>query len=101
MVHRAGNEPLQARSPLRLRSGLAAFGVVCAAAGAVAFAMIDHPGWALVCAIVAVVAALDLVIVIWRIRQGPHYQPGRDVPPYEPARSQDIGRTTGRHRKKR
>ncbi|OSC54889.1 hypothetical protein B5181_36695, partial [Streptomyces sp. 4F] len=25
-----------------------------------------------------------LVVVLRRIRQGPHYQPGRDIPPYRP-----------------
>ncbi|UNO42677.1 DUF6343 family protein [Streptomyces sp. MST-110588] len=82
---RTGNEPLQARSPLRMRRVLALWGLVWAAAGAAAFSVAGRPGWAAACALVAVVAAVDLVIVIRHIRQGPHYQPGRDVPPYEPA----------------
>ncbi|ARF54812.1 DUF6343 family protein [Streptomyces gilvosporeus] len=81
---RTGNEPLQARSPLKIRCGLALWGLLWAIAGAVAFAMAGRPGWAAACAALALVAATDLVIVIRHIRQGPHYQPGKDIPPYEP-----------------
>ena len=28
--------------------------------------------------------AVDFAVVVRHIRQGPHFQPGRDVPPYEP-----------------
>ncbi|MEU7133751.1 DUF6343 family protein [Streptomyces sp. NPDC046261] len=83
---RTGNEPITARSPLRLRCGLAAFGLVWALAGALLFAAAGRPGWAIACGVVAAVAATDLAVVIRHIRQGPHYQPGRDVPPYEPVK---------------
>jgi len=53
-------------------------------AAAVGFAVFAQPGWAAFCALVAAVAAIDVVVVIRRIRQGPHFQPGRDVPPYRP-----------------
>jgi hypothetical protein len=86
---RTGSEPVQARSPLRMRRGFALWGLVWAVAGAVAFAVAGRPGWAAACAVVAVVAAVDLVTVLRHIRQGPHYQPGKDVPPYEP----DHGRS--------
>ncbi len=97
---RTGNEPLHARSPLRMRCGLALWGLLCATAGAVAFADVGRPEWAAACAAVAMVAVMDLVMVIRHIRQGPHYQPGRDVPPYEPDRGRNeafgIRRNTGR-----
>ncbi|MEU7159703.1 DUF6343 family protein [Streptomyces chrestomyceticus] len=90
-VMRTGNEPLQARSPLRMRRGFALWGMFWAAAGTVAFVLAGRPGWAAACAVVTALAATDLAMVIRRIRQGPHYQPGKDVPPYEP----DHGSGTG------
>ncbi|MFD3543793.1 DUF6343 family protein [Streptomyces sp. NPDC058662] len=81
---RSGNEPVTARSPLRMRFWLSLWGLVWAVAGAVAFSLADRSGWAAVCAVVALLAAVDLAVVTRHIRQGPHYQPGPDVPPYEP-----------------
>ncbi len=81
---RTGDEPAHARSPLRLRLGLALCGVVWGTAAAVGFAVLGQPGWAAFCALVAAVAAIDAVLVVRRIRQGPHFQPGRDIPPYRP-----------------
>ncbi|MEU1375616.1 DUF6343 family protein [Streptomyces triculaminicus] len=81
---RTGNEPSTARSPLRLRCGLAVFGLVCAAAGTAAFALAGRVGWAVACGLLLLVTVVDLTVIIRHIRQGPHYQPGRDVPPYEP-----------------
>jgi hypothetical protein len=83
-MRRTGYEPVQARSPLRLRLGLAVFGVVWATAGAVGFALAGQPGWAGALAAVALLAVVDTAVVIRRIRQGPHYQPGRGIPPYRP-----------------
>jgi uncharacterized protein DUF6343 len=83
-MRRTGYEPTQARSPLRLRLGLAVFGLLSGIGAAVGFAVYGHPGWAAVCAAVAAVAAADCAVVIRHIRQGAHYQPGRDVPPYRP-----------------
>ncbi|MEU7593540.1 DUF6343 family protein [Streptomyces sp. NPDC039022] len=88
---RTGNEPLQARSPLKMRRGLALWGMLWAAAGTAAFVLAGRPGWAAACAVVTALAATDLAIVVRHIRQGPHYQPGKDVPPYEP----DHGSATG------
>ncbi|GAA4784832.1 MULTISPECIES: DUF6343 family protein [Streptomyces] len=81
---RSGNEPVNARSPLRLRLGLGIWGLVFFGGAAAAFALADHPGWSALCAALFLVAAVDVGLVVRRIRQGPHYQPGRDVPPYEP-----------------
>lgn len=83
-MRRTGYEPTQARSPLRLRLGLAVCGVVWGIAAAVGFALVAQPGWAALCALIAVVAAVDTAVVVHRMHQGPHYQPGRDVPPYRP-----------------
>ncbi|WP_171167726.1 DUF6343 family protein [Streptomyces sp. I05A-00742] len=83
---RTGNEPITARSPLRLRCGLAVAGLVFCGAGAALFALTDHPGWAAAFAALALVTIVDLIVVVRHIRQGAHYQPGRDVPPYEPVR---------------
>ncbi|MGW1071791.1 DUF6343 family protein [Streptomyces sp. NPDC002537] len=83
---RTGNEPMTARSPLRLRCGLAAWGLAWAIGGTVLFVLAGHPGWAIACGVLVVMTAVDLAVVIRRIRQGPHFQPGRDVPPYEPVR---------------
>ncbi|MBB5933588.1 DUF6343 family protein [Streptomyces zagrosensis] len=88
---RTGDEPLHARSPLRLRLGLALWGLAWSIAGAVAFAVVSRPGWAAACAVIVVVTATDLVFVIRRLRQGAHYQPGREVPPYEPSNGDASG----------
>ncbi|WP_338399759.1 DUF6343 family protein [Streptomyces rimosus] len=93
---RTGSEALQARSPLKMRRGLALWGMVWAAAGTVAFSVAGRPGWAAACAVVAVLAAIDLTIVVRHIHQGAHYQPGKDVPPYEPVH--DPRRGAPRHR---
>ncbi len=84
MSMRTGNEPVTARSPLRLRLWLSLWGLLWAAGGAVVFSLAGRPGWAAACGALALLAAVDLAVVIRHIRQGPHYQPGRDVPPYEP-----------------
>ncbi|MFJ4846406.1 MULTISPECIES: DUF6343 family protein [unclassified Streptomyces] len=81
---RTGSEPLQARSALRMRLGLAVFGLVWAIAGTVIFSILGQMGWAIFFGVLALAAATDLVVVVRHIRQGPHYQPGRDVPPYHP-----------------
>ncbi|MEW2577656.1 DUF6343 family protein [Streptomyces syringium] len=87
---RTGSEPVTARSPLRLRCGLALWGLLWAVAGTVLFAAAGQPGWAIACAVLIAVTATDLIMVIRHMRQGPHYQPGRDVPPYEPVRNRNI-----------
>uniref|UniRef100_A0AAU2JMR7 DUF6343 family protein n=1 Tax=Streptomyces sp. NBC_00049 TaxID=2903617 RepID=A0AAU2JMR7_9ACTN len=84
---RSGNEPVTARSALRLRFWLSLWGLIWSAAGAAAFVLAGRSGWAAACAVVFVLAAVDLAVVLRHIHQGPHYQPGRDIPPYEPPRS--------------
>ncbi|BFO20615.1 DUF6343 family protein [Streptomyces sp. KM77-8] len=86
IVMRTGSEPTTARSALRMRFWLSVWGVVWTVSGTVAFALAGYPGWALACGLLWLVITVDLVVVLHRIRQGPHYQPGRDVPPYEPPR---------------
>ncbi len=81
---RTGSEPTTARSALRMRFWLSVWGVVWTVSGTVAFALAGHPGWALACGLLWLVVTVDLAVVLRHIRQGPHYQPGRDVPPYQP-----------------
>ncbi|MDX3535950.1 DUF6343 family protein [Streptomyces sp. MB09-01] len=83
---RSGNEPVTARSPLRLRFWLGVWGLIWAAAGTAAFWLAGRPGWAAACGALAVIVTVDLAMIVRHIRQGPHYQPGRDIPPYEPPR---------------
>ncbi|MEV6438542.1 DUF6343 family protein [Streptomyces anulatus] len=87
---RTGSEPATARSPLRMRLWLSLWGVLWTLFGLVAFSLTGRPGWAAACAVVLLLAILDLCVITYRMRQGPHYQPGRDVPPYEP--EHDDGR---------
>ncbi|MFD7015463.1 DUF6343 family protein [Streptomyces sp. NPDC059161] len=81
---RTGNEPITARSPLRMRLWLSIWGLIWALGGTVGFTLEARPGWAAACAVLTVVIIVDLIMIIRHIRQGPHYQPGRDIPPYEP-----------------
>ncbi|MFD8544834.1 DUF6343 family protein [Streptomyces sp. NPDC059649] len=79
---RSGSEPVTARSPLRLRLVLSAAAVVVFGAGTARFAVWsaasgpqDSPGptvllvLAVVCAVLVLVAALDLVVLLRRIRR--------------------------------
>ncbi|MFE5510762.1 DUF6343 family protein [Streptomyces sp. NPDC056529] len=83
---RTGNEPVTARSPLRMRFWLSVWGLLWAAFGTVAFALVGRPGWAAACGVLFLVVLVDMVLVVRRMRQGPHWQPRRDVPPYDPDR---------------
>ncbi|GAB7034923.1 DUF6343 family protein [Streptomyces sp. NPDC021749] len=79
---RSGTEPVTARSPLRLRLILSAVAVVVFGAGTVGFAVWsgaagpqDSPGptvllvLAVVCGVLVLLAALDLVVLLRRIRR--------------------------------
>jgi hypothetical protein len=88
---RSGDEPMNARSPLRLRLGLALGGMLVTSGGAAGFAMADRLVAAAVCAAGTLLSAGDAVMAGHRIRQGPHYQPGPDVPPYHPVPSSEPG----------
>ena len=80
---RTGNEPGTARSPLRLRLVLALFGLITALVAVAVLAGRASLGVVLLFAVVAVVAAVDLGVVLHHLRQGAHYQPGPRVPPYQ------------------
>ncbi|SDN89508.1 hypothetical protein SAMN04487981_107198 [Streptomyces sp. cf386] len=81
---RTGSEPTTARSALRARFWLCVWGGVWAIFGTVAFALVGRPGWAVACGVLWLVITIDMAMVLRHIRQGPHYQPGRDIPPYRP-----------------
>ncbi|MFF6786143.1 DUF6343 family protein [Streptomyces sp. NPDC012510] len=83
---RTGSEPRTARSALRMRLWLSVWGLFWAIAGAAAFALAGRPGWAVACGVLWLIVTVDLSVIVRRIRQGPHYQPGPDVPPYPPSR---------------
>ncbi|MEV5436288.1 DUF6343 family protein [Streptomyces sp. NPDC052682] len=81
---RTGSEPVTARSALRTRFWLSVWGLVWAVFGTVAFALVGRPGWAIACGVLWLVVTVDMAVVLRHIRQGPHYQPGPDIPPYRP-----------------
>lgn len=85
-IVRTGNEPMTARSALRLRLGLAIFGAVACAAAAIVLGVLGHAGWAIGLGVVAFVACVNVGVVVARIKQEPHYPPGPDIPPYEAPR---------------
>jgi Family of unknown function (DUF6343) len=89
---RTGSEPVTARSALRMRFWLSVWGLIWTAAGAAAFALADAPVFAGICAALALIALVDLVVIVRRMRQGPHFQPGPDIPPYEPVRHRPRSR---------
>ncbi|WP_419994025.1 DUF6343 family protein [Streptomyces boninensis] len=92
---RSGDEPAHARSPLRMRFWLALWGLLWTLGGTIAFALTDRPGWATACGVLAAAAAVDIAVVRRRIRQGAHYQPGPDVPPYHPLDDEYPGKDAG------
>jgi uncharacterized membrane protein YfcA len=81
---RSGDEPGHARSALGLRLGLAAFGLVTALVGAAVVHSVAPTEIVVLFLVVALVAAVDLVVVSRHIRHGAHFQPGPEVPPYRP-----------------
>ncbi|WP_329389044.1 DUF6343 family protein [Streptomyces sp. NBC_01716] len=80
---RTGNEPVTARSPLRMRWWLSVWGLCWFTLGTVAFAIAGQPGWAAACGVLLLIVATDFVLVVRHMRQGSRYQPSRDVPPFE------------------
>ncbi|MFI6346842.1 DUF6343 family protein [Streptomyces sp. NPDC050560] len=81
---RTGSEPATARSALRMRLWLSVWGLLWFGGGTAAFAVVGRVGWAALCGALALVALVNLAVVVHRMRQGPRFQPGRDVPPYLP-----------------
>jgi hypothetical protein len=82
---RSGDEPNHARSPLRLRLGLALFGLVAALIASYVVRSVAPTPVVVAFVVVAVIALVDLVVVLRHLRSGPHYQPGPEIPPYRPA----------------
>jgi hypothetical protein len=95
---RTGSEPATARSALRARLWLCVWGLVWAVFGTAAFALVGRPGWAAACGVLLLVVSAVMAMVLRHIRQGPHYQPGRDVPPYPPPDNGPPFRRPPRHR---
>ncbi|HTU76022.1 MAG TPA: DUF6343 family protein [Trebonia sp.] len=91
---RTGTEPMTARSPLRLRLALASFGVAISVGAAVASVVTGQVPLAILFVVIAAAACVNVAVVILRIRQGPRYQPGRDVPPLP---DEDVARARGRY----
>ncbi|MGW0783034.1 DUF6343 family protein [Streptomyces sp. NPDC002913] len=85
---RTGSEPSTARSPLRMRLSLSVWGMIWAAFGLTAFVAAGRPGWATACGVLLAITVTDFCFVLHHIRQGPRYQPGRNIPPYEPDRNE-------------
>lgn len=81
---RSGDEPMHARSPLRMRLVMALIGLASAIGGVVFFITQHAVGFVVFCAVVGLIALVDALVVARHIRQGPHWQPGRDIPPYRP-----------------
>lgn len=82
---RTGDEPLHARSPLRMRLVLAFTGLANGLLGVGIFGFwLRALPFAVFFAVVSVIALGNIVVVLHRIRQGAHFQPGRDIPPYHP-----------------
>jgi hypothetical protein len=75
---------MHARSALGLRLGLTLAGLVCWAGAAVFMLVVGERLIAAVFGAVAVLAGVNAAVVVHRIRQGPHWQPGRTTPPYRP-----------------
>jgi hypothetical protein len=82
---RSGDEPVHARSPLRLRLFLAAFGLACGIGGIVAFAVLHIPLLLGLFAALAAIATVNCAVIVRHIRAGEDYQPGPEVPPFRPA----------------
>ncbi len=81
---RSGDEPIHARSPLRMRLTLALVGLANGLAGVILFALLGSQPLTWAFAALCVIASINVAVVVHRIRQGPHYQPGPGIPPYRP-----------------
>ena len=61
--------------------------MVWAIFGTTVFALVGRPGWAAACGALWLVVTVDMTVILKHMREGPHYQPGRDIPPYRPPES--------------
>ncbi|CAM5370008.1 hypothetical protein STANM309S_02907 [Streptomyces tanashiensis] len=59
-------------------------GAARAVFGTTVFSLVGRPGWAAACGVLFLVVVVDLTVVLHHIHRGPHWQPGRSIPPYEP-----------------
>jgi drug/metabolite transporter (DMT)-like permease len=92
---RTGDEPMHARSPLRMRLTLAVLGAALSGVGGVlVWSVGQHPA-AVLLGVLGLAALVDVAVVVRRLRAGPHYQPGADVPPYRPAAGTGVGAAAG------
>jgi hypothetical protein len=66
--------------------------------GTAVFLLVCRHGWAAACGVLWLVIAVDLTLIVRHLRQGPHYQPGRDVPPYQPPEQGEQRQRHGRRR---
>jgi Flp pilus assembly protein TadB len=83
-VPRTGDEPAHARSALGLRLGLTLAGTALWAGAAVLMFSAGMTVVGLAFVAVAVLSALNAAFVVHRMRQGAHFQPTPDTPPYRP-----------------
>jgi hypothetical protein len=83
-VVRTGDEPTHARSPLGLRLALTISGTLLWAIAATVMLSSGMPVPGAIFAVIGVLSALNAAFVVHRMRQGPHWQPGRTTPPYRP-----------------
>jgi len=83
-VPRTGDEPAHARSALGLRLGLTLAGTVLWAGSAALVFSAGMTAVGLAFVAIAVLSALNAAFVVHRMRQGPHFQPSPDTPPYRP-----------------
>jgi hypothetical protein len=81
---RSGDEPSHARSALRMRLWLTVFGLANAVAGVIVFYLLGSVPYVIGFIVFGLVSLVNLVVVARHLRQGPHYQPGRTIPPYRP-----------------
>lgn len=86
---RSGDEPMHARSPLRMRLTMALIGLASAIGGVIFFITQHAVGFVVFCAVIGLLALVDAIVVARHIHQGPHWQPGRDIPPYRPVEEHD------------
>jgi hypothetical protein len=75
---------MHARSALGLRLALTVAGFACWGVAAVIMLAAGEDVLALVFGLVAILAVVNAGVVVHRMRQGPHWQPGRSTPPYHP-----------------
>ena len=81
---RTGDEPIHARSALGLRLALTLAGFACWGVAAVIMLAAGQRVLAGVFGLIAVLAGVNAGFVVHRMRQGPHWQPTPDTPPYRP-----------------